>query len=88
MIDKGIWARQNCLAGEPIYLVTDSSVQGDLYIAVRDGDGRKLGGMLALNDATGNRTITVSTPWKNTLLRDVYSLNTAFDIVNSHNIST
>ncbi len=79
-IDKGIWIRQNFLSGEPEYLVTDSAVQSDLFIAVRSGNGTKPGGMLVLNDATGTRTTTVSTPWLDTTLRDAYSNNASTEV--------
>lgn len=78
-IDKGIWIRQTFLAGPATYLVTNAAVQGDLYIAVRNGGGRP-GGMLAINDATSSRTTTVTTPWINTTLRDAYTNDSGTEV--------
>ena len=80
-IDKGIWIRQQFLSGQPVYAVTNSAVQGDLYVAIRDGSGAKSGGMLVLNDATTSRSTTVATPWLSTTLRDAYTQDSAFDVI-------
>lgn len=82
-IDKGIWIRKQFLSGQPIYAVTNSSVQGDLYVAIRNGNGVKSGGMLVLNDATASRSTTVITPWISTTLRDAYTRDSAYDITTS-----
>lgn len=79
-IDKGIWIRQSFLSGEPVYLVTNATVQSDLYIAVRSGNGTKVGGMLAMNDATSSKTTTVITPWLNTTLRDAYTNDSGTEV--------
>lgn len=84
-IDKGIWIRQSFLSGEPEYLVTNSVVQGDLFVAVRDGNGTKAGGMLVLNDATSTKNTTVTTPWISTTLRDAYTQDSSFDVITSTN---
>lgn len=79
-IDKGIWIRKQFLSGQPTYVVTNSSIQGDLYVAIRDGGGFKSGGMLMLNDATSSRSTTVATPWLSTTLRDAYTRDSAYDV--------
>lgn len=84
-IDKGIWIRQSFLSGEPEYLATNTTVQSDLFVAVRDGNGSKAGGMLVLNDATSTKSTTVTTPWISTTLRDAYTQDSAFDVTTSTN---
>lgn len=84
-IDKGVWIRKQFLSGQPVYAVTNSSVQGDLFVAIRDGGGVKSGGMLVLNDATSSRSTTVITPWINTTLRDAYTLDSAYDVTTTTN---
>ena len=80
-IDKGIWIRQQFLSGQPVYMVTNSSVQSDLFVAIRNGGGVKSGGMLVLNDATSSRSTTVTTPWLSTTLRDAYTQDSAYDVI-------
>lgn len=80
-IDKGIWIRQQFLSGQPVYMVTNSSGQSDLFVAIRNGGGVKSGGMLVLNDATSSRSTTVTTPWLSATLRDAYTQDSAYDVI-------
>lgn len=84
-IDKAIWIRKQFLSGHPTYVVTNSAVQGDLYVAIRDGGGVKSGGMLVLNDATSSRSTTVLTPWISTTLRDAFTRDSAYDVTTTTN---
>lgn len=69
-IDRLVKIRKTFLAGSTSYIVTNVSLKNDLFIASREGNGIKPGGILVLNDGSSTLGEWVQTRWTNEVIVD------------------